>query len=421
MKFRIHYEPVERWSVKPPQSKSYVQRALLIASLADGRSKVIINDMPDDVQIMMKALRLFGVRISRNTVHGAMPLNPGKIIMCGESGATIRFLTSYSTLVDRGYTVLTGKPGLLRRPIEPLVDAIVSLGGWATTLSGGPYPPVIIRAQRMSGGEATIKSSDSSQYVSSLLMISPYSAKPTSIRAESLVSKPYVDMTMYVMKRFGVNVEVHDNKYTVQKAHYRPAEFEPPADASSAAFFMSLALLSGRKIMLRGISINAPQADLLSMFDVMDELGVSYELVQDGLKIEESKINDMLEIDLKDSPDSLPPLSVLGLKIKVKITGVGHARIKESDRISAISSELSKLGAMVEETPDGILINPPVTPRKGIRLNGWDDHRIVMAMAVADAALELESTIENYESVSKSYPRFFDDMAGLGYRVVGVE
>ncbi|MGC8661227.1 MAG: 3-phosphoshikimate 1-carboxyvinyltransferase [Nitrososphaeria archaeon] len=421
MKFRFSYEPVERWSVKPPQSKSYVQRALLIASLTGGRSRVVINDKPDDVQVMIKALRAFGVRISGNTVNGTMPLNPGRVITCGESGATIRFLTSYSTLVDRGYTVLTGKAGLLKRPIEPLVNAIVNLGGWAATLSGGEYPPVIIKAKRMAGGEAAIKSSDSSQFLSSLLMVLPYSAKPAAIRADDLVSRPYVDMTLYVMKKFGVDVEEHGNTYTVRKASYRPAEYEPPADASSAAFFMSLALLTGRWILLKGINGEAPQADLLPMFVAMDGLGVPHTVVKDGLKIEESNISGSLEVDLRNSPDSLPPLSVLGLRVKIKITGVGHARIKESDRISAISSELSKLGARVEEAPDGITINPPANPRKGIRLNGWNDHRIVMAMAVADAALELGSTIENYESVSKSYPRFFDDMASLGYRVVAVE
>ncbi|MCL4344384.1 MAG: 3-phosphoshikimate 1-carboxyvinyltransferase [Nitrososphaerota archaeon] len=421
MKFKFSYEPVESWSVKPPQSKSYLQRALLVASLAAGRSRVVIDDVSDDVKAMSSALRLFGVKINGNTVHGSMPLNPGKIIMCGESGATIRFLTSYSTLVDRGYTVLTGKAGLLKRPIAPLVNAIVNLGGWATTLSESAYPPVIIRAQRMSGGGVTINSSDSSQYLSSLLMVLPYSAKTTSIRAESLVSRPYVDMTLHVMKTFGVDVEVNGGVYTVRKACYRPAEFEPPADASSAAFFISLALLSGRRVVLKGINENAPQADLLPMLKVMNELGVPHEVAQGNLNIGESRISGMLEVDLRNSPDSLPPLSVLGLKVKIKITGVGHARIKESDRISAISSELSKLGAKVEEAPDGITISPPLTPRKGIKLNGWNDHRIVMAMSVADAALELGSTIENYENVSKSYPRFFDDMAALGYRVVPVE
>ncbi|MEM4125955.1 MAG: 3-phosphoshikimate 1-carboxyvinyltransferase [Conexivisphaerales archaeon] len=406
--------------MKPPQSKSYAQRALLIASLAAGRSKVVINDMPDDVRAMIHALKMFGVRISGNTVSGSMPLNSGRIITCGESGATIRFLTSYSTLVDSGYTVLTGKAGLLKRPIEPLINAIVNLGGLAMTLKG-PYPPVIIKAQKMSGGDAVINSSGSSQYLSSILMVSPYSVNSTSISAEGLVSRPYVDMTLHVMHRFGVDVEIKDNVYNVRKGFYRPAVFEPPADASSAAFFMSLALLSGRGIMLKGINGNMPQADLLSMLEVLDKLGVPHAMNQDGLKIGESMINGTLEVDLRNSPDSLPPLSVLGLKVRVKISGVRHARIKESDRISAISSELLKLGAIVEESPDSITIAPPVNPRKGIKLNGWNDHRIVMAMSVADAALELGSTIENYENVSKSYPRFFEDMAGLGYRVVPVE
>ncbi|MEM0097827.1 MAG: hypothetical protein QW338_05115, partial [Conexivisphaerales archaeon] len=361
-----------------------------------------------------------GVRISGNTVSGSMPLNSGRIITCGESGATIRFLTSYSTLVDSGYTVLTGKAGLLKRPIEPLINAIVNLGGLAMTLKG-PYPPVIIKAQKMSGGDAVINSSGSSQYLSSILMVSPYSVNSTSISAEGLVSRPYVDMTLHVMHRFGVDVEIKDNVYNVRKGFYRPAVFEPPADASSAAFFMSLALLSGRGIMLKGINGNMPQADLLSMLEVLDKLGVPHAMNQDGLKIGESMINGTLEVDLRNSPDSLPPLSVLGLKVRVKISGVRHARIKESDRISAISSELLKLGAIVEESPDSITIAPPVNPRKGIKLNGWNDHRIVMAMSVADAALELGSTIENYENVSKSYPRFFEDMAGLGYRVVPVE
>ena len=421
MKFRFHYEPVENWSVRLPQSKSYIQRALIISSLAEGKSRIIIRDLSDDVRVMLRALRKFGIKIRGNTVHGSMPVNPGKIISCGESGASIRFLTSYSTLADRGYTVLTGKPGLLRRPIKPLVDAIVSLGGWAATLNDGPYPPVIVKAKKMSGGEVTVEASDSSQYVSSLLMVLPYSNKRTEVRAVELVSRPYVDMTIYVMGKFGINVEAIGEKFIVQGGSYKASEFEPPADASSAEFFMALSLLSGRKIMLGGLNTSAPQADLFAMFETLKKLDVPYKIVNDGLIIEESNIRNSLEIDLKNSPDSITPISVLGLKIRVKIKGVEHARIKESDRITAISSELTKLGAEVEQAPDGLLINPPEVPRRGIMLNGWNDHRVVMALAVADAALELKSTIENYESVKKSYPRFFEDMAALGYRVMRVE
>jgi len=421
MKFRFHYEPVRNWSVRLPQSKSYIQRALIISSLAEGKSRIIMRDLSDDVRVMLRALSKFGIKIRGNTVHGSMPVNSGNIISCGESGASIRFLTSYSTLVDRGYTVLTGKPGLLRRPIKPLVDAIVNLGGWAATINSGPYPPVIVKAKKMSGGEVTIEASDSSQYVSSLLMVLPYSNRQTEVRAVELVSRPYVDMTIYVMKKFGINVEAIGDKFIVQGGSYKASEFEPPADASSAEFFMALSLLSGRKIMLGGLSTSAPQADLNAMLETLKKLDVPYKIVEDGLIIEESNIRNSLEIDLKNSPDSITPISVLGLKIRVKINGVEHARIKESDRITAISSELSKLGAEVEQAPDGLLINPPEAPRKGIMLNGWNDHRVVMALAVADAALELKSTIENYESVKKSYPRFFDDMAALGYKVIMVE
>jgi len=421
MKFKLSYSPLGKLSVRPPQSKSYAQRAMLIASLASGKSRVIINDWPDDVRVMTNAIKSFGVRINGSTVHGSMPENPGKVIMCGESGATMRFLTSYSTLVDRGYVVLNGRAGLLRRPIQPLIDAILSLGGWATTMKGDGYPPVIVKASRMSGGEVAIRSSDSSQYTSSLMMVAPYFSKSTNIIAESLVSRPYVDMTLYVMKKFGVEVTQHGNSYTVYNAVYSPAEFEPPADASSAMFFMSLALLSGRGIVLRGISNKEPQADLTSILDVLNQLQVPYKINSDGLEISESRIRGSLTVNLRDSPDSLPPVSVLGLRVQVRVNGVRHARFKESDRLTAVASELTKLGAKVEENEDGITVNPPVEPRRGIKLNGWNDHRIVMAMAVADAALELGSTIEGYETVRKSYPRFFDDMAGLGYRVVYVE
>ncbi len=419
MMFRLEYGWAEKINASPPGSKSYAQRALLVASLASGRSQVNVNEPSDDVKAMVRALRAFGISVRGGSVNGGKPLTPATPVLCGESGATIRFMTTYAAIADGGYSFLYGRRRLNERPIGPLLEAINQLGGWAVSALGNNRPPVIVKGGGLRGGAVIVNASESSQYVSALLMISPLFEQGASIKVTNAVSRPYIDMTIRVMEHFGVHVDEENGIYKVKKATYMPGTFNVPADASSASFFILLGIMSGREVLINGLNVDPPQPDLRAMLDVVSRIGWTYEFTSEGLRVYPNKpVREPLELNLMDSPDLLPPVSILGLQVPVKVTGVKHARGKESDRVHAMASELRKLGAETVEFEDGLSVTPPKRPIRGASLNGWDDHRVVMALAVADAALELGSVIDGYENVSKSYPNFFNELSKNGYRAV---
>jgi len=410
----------------PPPSKSYAQRALVVASLAEGRSHLKMDGAgaeAGDIAVMVSALKEFGVQIrvgrDETAIDGGRLRAPVGPVNCGLSGATIRFLTSLSTSVPQGSVVLTGEPGLLRRPIGPLLDAINALGGNAESLGADGLPPVRVKGGGLKGGEAVVESSASSQFLSSLLMVSPLSRGEVRLEARGLVSSPYVTMTIRTMEDFGVKVRSGGKAFSVRSGGYSAINFDVPADMSAASFFMCLTVLRGGAVRIGGVDLSRPQADS-NIVDILRLLGV--EVTVKGSSILVRRMGDRLRrdavIDLSDSPDIFPPLATLGLLIPITFRGIAHVRLKESDRIRAMGTELSKLGAKVQLLDDGVRIAPPEHPKRGVRLNGWSDHRVVMALSVLDAALELGSTIEGRDAVRKSYPGFFMDLGLLG---VGVE
>ncbi|MGC9208822.1 MAG: 3-phosphoshikimate 1-carboxyvinyltransferase [Nitrososphaeria archaeon] len=402
-------------------SKSYAQRALIAASLARGDSTVRYwEPLPEDVLVMIRALRRMGIEVSRGHVKGSEPKVPDGVIDVRGSGTSLRLLTSYATIAEDGYTVISGSAGLLRRPVGPLVRAINDLGGWALAARGN-LPPVIVKGERMKGGRTRIEEAESSQYVSSLLLVSPYNRSTTTITWKNRVSEHYVRMTVYVMRAFGVEVQEGGDEFVVEPSSYRPASFEVPADASSASFFVIMGLLSGRDVHVHGLRREPLQADLEEILRMLEGLGVRAVFDGSGMSVSGTISAKSLSVNLRNSPDLFPPVSALGCRIPVLISGIEHVRLKESDRIAAMSAELAKLGCRTRYEGGSFEVMPPSRLEKRAKLSGWNDHRVVMALSALCASLGVECEISGYEAVKKSYPTFFTDLVRNGAEVRVVE
>lgn len=418
MKFKLKGSTAEKLTVSLPPSKSYAQRALIAASLAEGRSRVVMGKpLPEDVVLMIRALRKMGIKIKGDSVYGTRPKTPSNVLNMGASGTGLRFMTAFSTLAEDGYTILTGNTSLLKRPIGPLVEAINLLGGYAIAAGENGRPPVIVKGKKMKGGKVEIKSSESSQYISALLLVSPKNEAETRIYWENKVSEHYVRMTEYVMNAFGVEVHEEENSYLIRPSDYRPVSFKVPPDASSASFFIIFAMLAERQIEISGLAREPIQADLEELVKVLEAMGIKYSFEDSGMRVYGKVPDKPLKIDLKNAPDLFPPLSVLGCRVPVEIYGISHVKFKESNRLLSMGSELSKLGCKVESNQNEIKIIPSGTINKGISLKGWKDHRVVMALSVLCAALGISCTIDGYETVKKSYPTFFEEMKKNGFEV----
>lgn len=418
MKFKLKGSIAEKLKVSLPPSKSYAQRALIAASLAEGESRVVMNKpLPEDVVLMIRALRKMGIKIRGDSVHGARPKPPSNVLSMGASGTGLRFMTAFSTLAEDGYTVLTGNTSLLKRPIGPLVEAINQLGGYAISAGENGRPPVIVKGKRMKGGSTEVKSSESSQYISALLLVSPKNEAETRIYWKNKVSEHYVRMTEYVMNAFGVEVHEEENSYFISPSDYRSVSFKVPPDASSASFFIVLAMLAERQIEIAELKREPIQADLEELVNVLEAMEIKYSFDGNGMRVYGNVPDKPLKIDLRNAPDLLPPLSVLGCRVPVEIYGISHVKFKESNRLLSMGSELSKLGCKVDLGQDEINISPSGTVNKGVSLKGWKDHRVVMALSVLCAALGISCTIDGYETVKKSYPTFFEEMEKNGFEV----
>ena len=392
-------------TVNAPPSKSHTHRAVLIASLACGTSTVHNPLLSDDCMATIEACRKLGatleigkgVRITG--VEGGL-LAPGSGIDARSSGTTLRLLTAVCALCE-GETVLTGDASVQARPIGPLLRSLVELGaGRAESLNGNDYPPVAV-AGILKGGRTIIESS-SSQFLSGLLVSCPLAQSDSVIEAKHVNSRPYVSMTLEHMRRAGVTVghEGLDKFYIEGGRSYKPVEYTIPGDHSSAAFLRAAAFVTGSEIRIEGLEDDDIQGDRV-ITDIIRRMGSG------------SKRN----INMRDIPDLLPVAAVLGSHAAgaTVLKNVEHARHKESNRISALSAELGKMGAHIEETPDGLVVSE--SRLCGADVDGHGDHRIVMALAVAALDADGKTVIHGAETLSKSYPGFADDLARLGANI----
>ncbi len=410
-----------RGRVRPPGSKSITNRALVCAALASGRSLLQGALQSEDTEVMIRALNQLGAKVHWREPAELEVVSPGPKglsspqespleIFVGNSGTTIRFLTAMlSTLW--GCFRLDGVPRMRQRPIGPLALALRQLGTDVRTQDG--FPPVEIRASGLPGGQASLSGEVSSQFLSGLLMAAPVAQGSVRLKVHGpLVSQPYVKMTWEVMRAFGVEVEHRDwEHFWVRPQTYRPQVYEVEPDASAASYFFAAAAISQGHIMIEGLHRGSLQGDV-RFVDLLARMGCLVQWHPDRIEVQGGPLHG-IEADMNAISDTVPTLAVVALFAQgpTTITGIGHIRHKETDRIRAVAQELRKLGAQVEEGPDWLRIHPPQQVR-GARIATYQDHRMAMSFALVGlrvAGLE----VEDPECVNKTYPEFFQHLESL--------
>ena len=413
-------------TLRCPSSKSYTHRAIAIASLAKGKSIINMPLISRDTIATLSASSALGVKInqqkSRLIVEGKHTLDtPENIINAENSGTTIRIFTVMAALVKRGFTVLTGDASLRKRPMQPALDALTQLGVVCYSSRMNGLAPLLIKGGGIQGGKVRIDGNISSQFLSSLLISTIYAKSPVSIRVgRRQVSKPYISSTIATMEKFGVIIDYKKDflEYYVQNKKYSPTEFHVPADFSTAALLLAAGVLAGGSITLKGLSFSLPQADS-KILEILKDMNaeISVNKKRGEATVTGSKILEGGSFDLTDTPDLLPVLSILALKARspVKVTGIAHARLKETDRVANIASQIKKFGATVVEEEDQLLIIAPQVI-KNSSIQTFNDHRLFMAFVIASLLTE-KSEVEGAESIDVSYPNFLLDLIQLGAKI----
>ena len=405
-----------RATVRIPGSKSITHRAIIAASLADGRS--VLKDFLEceDTLYTINALREIGVQITiegndlkvegRGGKFGAGPIR--QEIYMGNSGTSLRLFLSVAPLC-RGELFITGTKRMQQRPVGPLVIALNRLGVDASCIEKDGCPPVLIRAKGIKGGRVSIQGNQSSQFLSSLLLSGPYADTDIEIEVRGkLVSKPYVDITIDVMKQFGIRVERenYDSFRIFSGQKYRAGEFAIQGDASSASYFWAAAAVTGGQITTENIYPHATRQGDIRFLEVLGEMGCSIEKGSDRVAVHGGNLSG-IEVDMGDLPDMVPTLAAVALFARGKtiIRNVPHLRHKESDRLQALATEWSRIGGRIEELSDGLIIHGGA-PLSGTVVYPHDDHRLAMSLAVVGLRVpDLE--VRDQHCVNKSFPSFW--------------
>lgn len=436
--------------IRIPGSKSLTNRVLIIAALARGES--IINGalFSEDTKYMSSALRELGFSVQElpeekrfiiNGQGGRIPANNAKLFV-GNSGTAMRFLTAFVAL-GKGSFELDGVERMRQRPIQPLLDCLAQLGADARSISGNGCPPVIINANGLEGGRATMRGDVSSQYFTAVLLTAPYAHSDVEIivaplppnkggrgvskgqytppsplfRGEliggELVSKPYVDMTIRLMKRFGVDVVCNDHKsFTIKTGQrYRAMTYEVEGDASSASYFLAAAAITGGKVRVCGIPRDSLQGDA-QFADILGRMGARVQRGDDWIEVEGKQQLHGIDINLEDCPDLAQTVAAIAVFAdgKTRVRGVANLRIKETDRIHAVVEELRRIGITAREHEDGFEVEPG-EPRPAV-IETYDDHR--MAMSFSLIGLRANGIkIKNPRCVAKTFPDYFDELKKL--------
>ena len=414
----IVYPGLKGGEVKAPPSKSYSHRALAVSLLSSDVSEIRNVSMCNDVKATLKAVKLFGARceVMEDRIRVIPPSTlrpPNDVINVGRSGTTLRFMTGIATLVRKGYTVITGKGSTLKRPMKPLLKAIKALGGWAFSSKLDGCPPIIVKGGGIKGGKAFVDCSLSSQFLSSLMLISPLSEKGVElIVIDRLVSKPYVDMTTAVMKLAGIDVRTSQNTYYISRRRYGRLRFKVPGDYGLSGFLMAAAAITNTEVKIRGVDPSLPQADR-KVVDILKLMGTEVKECGDSIVVKGGELRG-ISLELTDYPDLLPVIACLAPFARgwTEIRGVYHARFKESDRLTVLTSELSRLGVQVKPLRDGLKIRGGVV--KGGVLDPRGDHRLFMSFSVIGLGSKKPVRVRQVEVVSDSYPGFISDLKELG-------
>ena len=414
-----------------PGSKSLTNRALMVAALADGVSRLRGGLIAEDSDVMINALLELGFMVSVDETtfevegRGGVIPNTEAELDLRLSGTSIRFLTALVAL-GSGHYRLDGNERMRERPIQDLLRALTPLGVKAGTQFETGCPPVIVETQGLRGGTTSVAGDRSSQYLSALLMAAPYAKTPVTLKVEGeLQSKPFIDMTLRLMQDFGVEVERDAYRmFEVTPAVYKARDYLIEGDAMAAGYFWAAAAITGGRVKVENVGSSSVQGDK-RLADVLGEMGCTVSWSEESCEVVGPPPGELRggTFDLNDMPDQAQTLAVVALFASepVHITNVWNMRIKETDRLAALHTELKKFGVRVEESRDAISVYPlnpdslsassPVSTNT-ISIDTYGDHR--MAMAFALAGLRLDGvTIQDPACVAKTYPEFFADLAAL--------
>jgi 3-phosphoshikimate 1-carboxyvinyltransferase len=403
-----------------PGSKSYTQRAMIMAALAEGDSILQGALLAEDTGYLAEALGLLGARIEirQGIMHiqglAGRITNPQKAIFLGNNGTAMRLLTTVVCL-GQGEYILTGNPRLLERPVQPLLKALNTLGVKAHSKNQEGFPPVIIQAEGLGGGRVILKDIESSQYVSSLLISAPLGAEDLHLELQgNIPSMPYVEMTLTLMQRFGVDVFKESPFCFMIKSRqpYKGTTCLIEGDVSSASYFFLAAALGQGRIRVDPVFPNSIQGDI-RFLEVLERVGCKVLRGNHWVEVSGStlKSGDMT-FDFGDMPDMVPTLAVLAAcrPGETVIKNVAHLRVKESNRLEALARELAKTGIKAEETHDGLRIKGGRP--QGTEIATYDDHRMAMSFAVLGLVAP-GMKIENPDCVQKSFPGFWEELKKL--------
>ena len=406
--------------VNCPANKSYTHRAIFLSALSDGKSIIKKVLHSNDTNATISACRAFGVEVneSDDTVSVENSIGStvqGSMINAQNSGTTLRIATAIAAL-SGGNTELTGDDSLKKRPMRPILDSLESLG--ITTESNDGKPPITIKG-KIDGNYVNIKGDISSQFISALLIIAPRLGGGLTIEIDgNVVSKPYIDLTITTMKKFGVDVKVVESykKYSILHQIYQPTTFIVPSDFSNLALLLSANILLGDSLKIKISLGDLPQGDE-AIVDILEQMGVNVTLDNETITTKSPELLDGGKFDLSNTQDLLPALAILVLKCKtqIEIFNVKHARYKETDRIAIICNELKKIGVVVTEKEDGMILKKGGLIN-GVELNAHEDHRLFMAFSIVGMLIG-DCTVTDPNSASVSYPNFISDMQNCGARM----
>ncbi|MBI2942428.1 MAG: 3-phosphoshikimate 1-carboxyvinyltransferase [Chloroflexi bacterium] len=404
-----------------PGSKSYTNRALVVAALANGATTIRSALFSEDTFHMADSLRRLGIAVHEDPAAetfvvegrgGVIPAHQVELFV-GNSGTTARFLLGLLTL-GQGRYLLDGVPRMRERPIQPLLDALVQLGGDAASVNGTGCPPVHVAANGLLGGVATMAGNQSSQYFSALLLVGAYARRGVDVEVVGdLVSKPYIDMTAATLRAFGVAME-NDGYRRFRVAagqRYVARDYAVEPDASAACYFLAAAAILGGRVRLAHLGADSVQGDA-RFADVLEAMGCAVVRSADSLEVRGTGALAGVDVDLGAMSDQVPTLAAIApfATSPVTIRNVAHVRLKETDRLAAVATELRRLGVRVDEQPDGLVIFPSAL--RPARVETYDDHR--MAMSFALIGLRVPGVeIANPACVAKTFPDYFERLAAF--------
>lgn len=420
----IEIETIENidCTVSVPGSKSLTQRALIAAALADGESILHGPLVSEDTEYSSHALMQMGVEIRKEKESWLVAGNEGTIktaeedIFLGNNGTATRFLTSVAALGE-GEFIVDGEERMHQRPISPLMEALEGWGVDIVSIHETGCPPLSIRANGLDGGRTVLPEGKSSQYLSSLLLVAPFARTPATLDVVGeVLSKPYVVMTLQVMADFGIAVEAaHDfSSFTIPQGIYQARDYRVEGDASNASYFWAAAAVTGGRVTVDNVPVPSLQGDAM-LVPLLARMGCDINQAGNGITVTGAGRLDGITVDMGNMPDVVPTLAVVAAFAEglTEITNIGHLRIKECDRLHAVVTELTRMGAAVEEFADRMIIHGEGGRNlHGAQIETYNDHRMAMSMAVAGLKVPGIRILEE-QCVAKSFPDFWQRFAQL--------